>query len=173
MLWCILPQFKKFLKYTRHSSRKPWCKWAIAETDKENTARDIPCLMKLLKSLAPVQILLNPVLQHPSALSAEHRLGGKELGPLSNRTSSDGLTSLTFGFLICRAVVTTHVKLSALAWHTVKVQDRQAPLSLCWILPAHHIGIGNDSFYLQLLSQPEPGPPTLSHQSTSDSRALH
>ena len=36
--------------------------------------------MKLLKSLVPVPTLLNPILQSPSALSAEHRLGAKELG---------------------------------------------------------------------------------------------
>ena len=45
--------------------------------------------------------------------------------------------------------------------------------SLCWILPAHHKGTGNDFLCLQLLSQPKPGPLTLSHQSTSDSRGLH
>lgn len=67
-------------------------------------------------------------------------------------------------------------KLSALARLTVQVQEMLATLitaSHCGTLPEHHTGTENDFSYLQLLSQPKPGPPTLSHQSTSDGRGQH
>ena len=43
--------------YTRHSSMKPQEKRTITEMNKENTSHGFPSLMKLLKSLVPVQLL--------------------------------------------------------------------------------------------------------------------
>ena len=119
--------------------------------------------MKLLKSLVPVPTLLNPILQSPSALSAEHRLGAKELG-------SQGAGPCQ---MVQPLQPSVNPYLQGCRDNLCEALSTGLASSLCWILPAHHTGTGNDFLCLQLLLQPKPGPLTLSHQSTSDSRELH
>lgn len=140
--------------------------------------------METLQSLVSVQILrvlaVRPnspklLLTEAYYLEAENRqerrLWGRELGPaLGNVALSDGLTAFPFSSFSAWAVVRTKRDKPCKAVSTSSSIRNISYDDCCGILPEHHTGTGNDFFYLQLLSQPRPGPPTPFHPSTSGSR---